>query len=171
MYKEEKSSTFAPENVKNLNLSATTMKKLSFIFTLAFIAMMSFSFTSCDEDTQIAIELDGTWRGNVGTASNEYFIDIRFYQSGFSTHGTGYEFLESYYSGREKYTKFNWSVRNGCIYIDYSDGTHVVIEDYYLRYNTLSGRLKEKRNGWTANSGLITLTRISDNPYDDGYHY
>lgn len=41
------------------------MKKFTTLLTMAFIALMSISFTSCDEDSDIAYTLDGTWRGNM----------------------------------------------------------------------------------------------------------
>ena len=41
------------------------MKKLKTLLTLAMVALMSLSFTSCDEDANTAYYLDGTWRGNM----------------------------------------------------------------------------------------------------------
>lgn len=41
------------------------MKKFTTLLTMAFIALMSISLTSCDEDSDIAYTLDGTWRGNM----------------------------------------------------------------------------------------------------------
>lgn len=41
------------------------MKKFTTLLTMAFIALMSISFTSCDDDSDIAYTLDGTWRGNM----------------------------------------------------------------------------------------------------------
>ena len=36
------------------------MKKFTTLLTMAFIALMSISFTSCDDDSDIAYTLDGT---------------------------------------------------------------------------------------------------------------
>lgn len=41
------------------------MKKFTTLLTMAFIALMSISFTSCDDDSDIAYTLDGTWEGNM----------------------------------------------------------------------------------------------------------
>lgn len=41
------------------------MKKFTTLLTMAFIALMSISFTSCDDDSDIAYTLDGTWKGNM----------------------------------------------------------------------------------------------------------
>lgn len=41
------------------------MKKFTTLLTMAFIALMSISFTSCDDDSDIAYTLDGTWTGNM----------------------------------------------------------------------------------------------------------
>lgn len=41
------------------------MKKFTTLLTMAFIALMSISFTSCDDDSDIAYTLDGTWNGNM----------------------------------------------------------------------------------------------------------
>lgn len=135
---------------------------------------MSFSLSSCDEDHQIALELDGTWRGTVSSDNGDFYVDIRFYQDGFSRHGHGYEYDEPMrgYSGGVS-EQFNWSVENGNIYLDYNDGSHVVIADYDLvtRYGqkSLAGRLQQVRNGWTM--GYINLLKLSDNRYDNDYYY
>lgn len=150
------------------------MKKLTTILTFALLAIMSFSLTSCDEDQQIALELDGTWRGTVDTDREVFYVDIRFYQSGFSRHGHGYEFDEPIHGyGHGVYSEFNWSVENGNVYLDYDDGSHVVIAEYDLvtRYGqkSLIGRLQQVRNGWTM--GYINLLKLTDNRYDNGYDY
>jgi len=146
------------------------MKKLASFFALAIIALMSFSLSSCDEDHEIALTLDGTWRGTVDSNNGSFFVDLRFYQSGFSAHGTGYEYDEPIngYS-RGTYAEFDWSVNNGCIYLRYDDGSNVVISDYTLRSGQLVGYLQNARNGWDM--GYIRLTKLSDNRYDDGYNY
>lgn len=153
---------------KSLIYIATTMKKLTSIFTLALIAIMSFSLTSCDEDQQIALELDGTWRGEVQSNKGPFYVDIRFYQSGFSTHGSGYEYDEPVYGYGGDYARFSWSVNDGFIYLDYNDGSHVVIADYSLRNGQLSGYLQNARNGWDL--GHIHLVKMPNNRYDDDYY-
>lgn len=54
------------------------MKKLKTLLTLAMVALMSLSFTSCDEDANTAYYLDGTWRGNMYVNSS-YNGDLYFH--------------------------------------------------------------------------------------------
>ena len=69
------------------------MKKFTTLLTMAFIALMSISLTSCDEDSDIAYTLDGTWRGNMyvqyGNVDATYSV-IRFDQNDGIYSGTGY---------------------------------------------------------------------------------
>uniref|UniRef100_UPI00403897C2 hypothetical protein n=1 Tax=Segatella hominis TaxID=2518605 RepID=UPI00403897C2 len=39
------------------------MKNLKTLLTMAIVALMSLSFTSCDEDADIGDTLYGTWKG------------------------------------------------------------------------------------------------------------
>lgn len=144
------------------------MKKLSTLLTIALLSMMAFSLTSCDEDHEIALELDGTWRGQIQSNKGPFNVDIRFKQDGFSRHGVGYEYDEPVYGRGEDYAEFDWSVSNGNIYMNYDDGSRVVIADYTLRGGQLSGYLQNARNGWDL--GYIHLVKLSSNNYD-GYHY
>lgn len=145
----------------------TNMKKLTSFLAFAMIAIMSFTFVSCDEDQEIAFELDGTWEGVVYDNYGKRFdVDFRFRQDGFSRHGKGYEYD---YGAYHPYIYFEWSVENGNIFLDYEDNTHVVISDYRLGRGYLDGRLQQTRNGWRV--GDIHLTKVSNNPYDSGYDY
>lgn len=69
------------------------MKKFTTLLTMAFIALMSISFTSCDDDSDIAYTLDGTWKGNMlveyGNQKALYSV-IRFDQNDGFYSGTGY---------------------------------------------------------------------------------
>ena len=58
------------------------MKKFTTLLTMAFIALMSISFTSCDDDSDIAYTLDGTWKGNMLVEKrNALYSVIRFDQN------------------------------------------------------------------------------------------
>ena len=60
------------------------MKKFTTLLTMAFIALMSISFTSCDDDSDIAYTLDGTWKGNMLVEYGNYdatYSVIRFDQN------------------------------------------------------------------------------------------
>lgn len=52
------------------------MKNLKTLLTMAIVALMSLSFTSCDEDADIGDTLYGTWKGymDIGlTYDNRYY--------------------------------------------------------------------------------------------------
>lgn len=69
------------------------MKKFTTLLTMAFIALMSISFTSCDDDSDIAYTLDGTWKGNMLVEygnHNALYSVIRFDQNDGFYSGTGY---------------------------------------------------------------------------------
>ena len=57
------------------------MKKFTSILAIAFMALMAMTFTSCDEDAEIAYTLEGTWSGNM-YVSMEY--DGRVYDATYS---------------------------------------------------------------------------------------
>lgn len=57
------------------------MKNLKTLLTMAIVALMSLSFTSCDEDTDIGDTLYGTWKGymDIGlTYDNRYYASTTF---------------------------------------------------------------------------------------------
>ncbi len=119
------------------------MKKLNTLLTMALIAMLSLTFTSCDEDADIAYTLDGTWRGNMYVEYGDYdavYSVIRFYNNSGLYSGTGYwvDYYDNRYWGGNNYVAnhINWTVRNGNIYIDLlEEGNSVVIYNYALSDN------------------------------------
>ena len=152
------------------------MKKFTTLLTMAFIALMSISFTSCDEDSDIAYTLDGTWRGNMyvqyGNVDATYSV-IRFYQNDGIYSGTGYwidYFDRNYWHGNNYIAnRITWTVRNRNIYITLLDeNSDVVIYDYALGDRKFSGYV-EADNG---NRAYFELSRDSYNwrdDYDWGY--
>lgn len=72
------------------------MKKLKTLLTLAMVALMSLSFTSCDEDANTAYYLDGTWRGNMYVNSSYNGVT---YTSTYSviTFNAGYDSGDGYW--------------------------------------------------------------------------
>lgn len=152
------------------------MKKFTTLLTMAFIALMSISFTSCDEDSDIAYTLDGTWRGNMyvqyGNVDATYSV-IRFDQNDGIYSGTGYwidYFDRNYWHGNNYIAnRITWTVRNRNIYITLLDeNSNVVIYDYALGDRKFSGYV-EADNG---NRAYFELSRDSYNwrdDYDWGY--
>lgn len=116
------------------------MKKFTTLLTMAFIALMSISFTSCDDDSDIAYTLDGTWKGNMLVEygnHNALYSVIRFDQNDGFYSGTGYwidYFDRNYWHGNNYIAnRITWTVRNRNIYITLLDeGSDVVIYDYAL---------------------------------------
>ena len=152
------------------------MKKFTTLLTMAFIALMSISLTSCDEDSDIAYTLDGTWRGNMyvqyGGVDATYSV-IRFDQNDGIYSGTGYwidYYQEDYWHGNNYIAnRIRWTVRNRNIYITLLDeNSNVVIYDYALGDRKFSGYV-EADNG---NRAYFELSRDSYNwrdDYDWGY--
>ena len=152
------------------------MKKFTTLLTMAFIALMSISLTSCDEDSDIAYTLDGTWRGNMyvqyGNVDATYSV-IRFDQNDGIYSGTGYwidYFDRNYWHGNNYIAnRITWTVRNSNIYITLLDeNSNVVIYDYALGDRKFSGYV-EADNG---NRAYFELYRDSYNwrdDYDWGY--
>lgn len=116
------------------------MKKFTTLLTMAFIALMSISFTSCDDDSDIAYTLDGTWKGNMLVEygnHNALYSVIRFDQNDGIYSGTGYwidYFDRDYWHGNNYIAnRITWTVRNRNIYITLLDeNSDVVIYDYAL---------------------------------------
>lgn len=165
------------------------MKKFTTLLTMAFIALMSISFTSCDEDSDIAYTLDGTWKGNMlveyGGVDAVYSV-IHFDQTDGIYSGTGYQidyYQEDYWHGNNYIAnRIRWTVRNKSIYIDFldenSDGA--IISDYVLSDRKFSGYVEVLGNG---NRAYFELYRDFDSynwrdydlgydwDYDDGWGY
>lgn len=113
---------------------------------MMMVLLSALTLTSCDEDAEMAYDLDGIWKG---TINGNYYQDrygytenwdteIRFYQNGdFSRGGTGEE-RDWNYRGRCYTSYFDWRVNNGRIYLYYDDGYDIVIDRYdlYWRSNT-----------------------------------
>lgn len=133
------------------------MKKInSWALALILILTAGFTLTSCDEDNMQADDLDGQWRGWFGMYykdhygyewESEYSI-IEFYQSGFSSHGTGQQY-DYYRRGpySYQYFRFNWEIRNGVIYLTYP-GDHnldTAIYDYQMTSYYFSGYFGNSR--------------------------
>ena len=113
---------------------------------MMMVLLSALTLTSCDEDAEMAYDLDGIWQG---TINGNYYQDrygyteswdteIRFYQDGdFSRGGSGEE-RDWDYRGKCYSSRVDWKVRNGRIYLYYDDGYNIVIDRYdlYWRSNT-----------------------------------
>ena len=106
------------------------------------LALTMLTFTSCDKDTMLAIDLDGVWAGTVvgdysydryGLAGDVYDTELCFYQSGdFSKGGTGYQIDRNRVTRQYTRYSFEWRVSNQRIHIYYDDDYEIIIRDYEI---------------------------------------
>lgn len=145
-------TTFA-ETYNNDIPMKRTMKKLA---SYCLLMMLTTTILSCEDD-DIAQSLDGIWEGEVAT---EYFsyrwgtqidyqaVDIEFYADPYRyAKGTGveYDYMRNSYRYIESF--FSFEVRNGRIYLDYDDGSHVAIYNYRLSNNHFTGEFQDAITG------------------------
>lgn len=127
----------------NINIVLTKktndMKKIATLWTILAMMMLTMSFTSCTtEDQDIAYYLSGEWQGQLRSADGKrYDITMYFDQDGdnfYATHGYGYEIDHGWW-GRNTRIGFDWAVRDGRIFINYYDGTHVIVDYDHLPHS------------------------------------
>lgn len=134
------------------------MKRFSTIMMGALAALMMFSFTSCDEDEDIAFTLEGAWEGDMESYTRAYggamydpsMVTISFYKdnNGWST-GTGY-WKETFgsnwrYSRNYFVSRITYNVTMRDINIRFLDDHdhRITIRDYSLTNNRFSGYFYE----------------------------
>ncbi len=148
------------------------MKKLTSFLTVALMTIVCLSFTSCDKDADRAYTLDGVWKGNMyiwyGDYESTYSI-IEFDQESITAnYGTGrwIDYYDTNYWSGHNYTpsrRFEWSVRNGNIYISFYDGSsNITIYNYTLSDNYFSGTMD------AANGNRVTF---SLSKYGNAYNW
>ena len=131
-------------------------KTFKTLATLLWLALISLSFTSC-EDEMIASTLEGTWEGNMyisseweGRVYDATYTEIEFLLDPFRyTKGSGY--WVDHYRGDAPWQyiacHIDWRVDNGCITVHFrEEGTTIRIEDYRLDDNRFSGYIYENGN-------------------------
>lgn len=151
-------------------------EKMRMFIGLIAMAMTMMTMTSC-EDEMISSELQGIWRGEV---AEEYFngryghdmmyteIELQFFEDPFSfTKGSGIEV--DYYGRRYTECRFRYEVKNRVIYLDYNDGTHVMIYNWRMRNGHFIGDFHDYRTGDFLAS--FNLYKVADYSYEDSYYY
>lgn len=138
------------------------MKKFTSIITMMMLAMMVFTFTSC-EDEEIAQGLAGSegriWEGTIskyyydrwGVTGDHYRTTIEFVGDVWHwTRGKGYEVDYDMNDPRGSYwySEFEWRVNNRVIELRYADTNYepVYISDYYLTDNRFEGYMDDGTN-------------------------
>ena len=127
------------------------MKKFKILMTMMAIALVSFTFTSCDEDEDIAYTLEGTWVGDLHVTSNwngrDYYATesyVCFDKDPYEwASGTGY-WVDYYSDASWDYiaNHIEWNVDNGVINVYFvEDHYDVKIYDYRLNDGYFEGRI------------------------------
>ena len=137
------------------------MKTFTKFWVLMAMAMLTFSFTSCDDDDEIAYTLEGTWQGNmwVSTDWDGRYYDASYTEVCFSrdpyrySSGTGYwvDYYDGNYWGGRNYvaSHIEWQVRNGNISIYFvEDRESVEIHNYRLNDNYFTGEICWRDGYW-----------------------
>lgn len=145
------------------------MKKLNSLLLMALAAVMSLSFTSCDDDANTAYYLDGTWRGRMyvksyhsGQTYTSTYSVITF-NAGYNS-GDGYwvDYYKNGHWGSRDYVANHiyWKVRDRNIYIHFvEENTDAVIYNYALGSDYFSGQLET--------GGDYANIHLSKDTYDD----
>ena len=128
------------------------MKKFKSLLTVVMVALMSLSFSSCDEDSDIADTLYGTWMGYLllgFTYGNHYYdattSEITFIPNGvYSNNGTGY-WIDRYSNAPWDYVAnhIEWTVNNGTIRVHFvEENTYATIYNYSLNEDYFYGTVE-----------------------------
>ncbi len=133
------------------------MKKLISILTVLVIGLGTISLSSCD-DEMTAYTLEGTWEGKMYIGyyygGHEYeasYTVLEFLSDPLSnTSGRGYwvDYYDEFSPYSSFYSRIDWRVDNGTIYIRFNDdydyslyNYDIAIRDYRLTDNHFRGRI------------------------------
>lgn len=155
------------------------MKRFTHFCTFMLLALMSFTFVSCDEDDEIAYTLEGTWRGNMYAYVNydgyEYYStysELCFLRDPY-TYSSGDGYWVDYYS-RAPWdyvaNHIRWTVNNGVIRVRFIEkGSSVEIYDYRLSDNYFTGTIFDKGN--YVDFSLKHVSSPNWNDFEWGWDY
>lgn len=156
------------------------MKRIHALLTMVAIAMLSFTFTSCDEDERISEDLSGfrgagkTWQGTIehyyydrwGLTGNTYRTTMFFSGDSYNS-GTGYEVDYDIHDPYNNfaYSEFTWSVSWGTITLRYADTgwRPVHISDYTLDRGFFEGYIDD---GYSDDEIYFSLKAIREFNWD-----
>lgn len=156
------------------------MKKNSTLLMVLLAALMSFSFTSCEEDEAIARTLAGAWEGDTayGRMYDGYYYDSYRTQVYFdkdpyrysSGRGVWVDYFKSHpWSSRYDYiaNHITWDVTWQVITIHFIEDDYTIeIWDYSLTDNYFTGEIRQ--DGEKMRFRLYHI----DSPYwDSGWHW
>lgn len=160
------------------------MKKITTLMTLALMAVLTLSFTSCDEDDDIAYTLEGTWQGNMyvssewnGRVYDATYSEICFLRDPYRySSGTGYwvDYYSDYGWGRNYVANhIEWNVNYGRIEIYFvEERTTIFIEDYSLNNSYFEGTIYDGSNYVDFSLRHVTSPNWNSYYYGwDNYYY
>ncbi len=167
------------------------MKKLMNILTLAMMAFVMTSLTSCDDDEYIARTLEGTWKGDMYVSTywnNQYYdaayTEICFLRDPYTyASGDGYwvdYYDRGYWGGRDYIANhIYWTVDNRNIRIEFIEEVdprykYLDIYDYRLDNDYFVGSIyvgNQRRDFSLYHVASPNWGRYQWGYYDDYYDY
>ena len=158
------------------------MKKLMSIFSMLLLALTATTLVSCDDDSDIAATLEGTWQGKMELEKkyqDQYYqvisSEICFLQDPYSySSGTGYwidYYQNSPWRNNQVANRIKWTVSNGVINVYFEDeGTSLEIRNYSLYDGFFKGTIYYRDQ--VVNFRLRQVSSPNWNSYTDwGYDY
>lgn len=134
--------------------------------TVISVVTMGILASCVDEDVEQAIVLSGQWRGDFGMyyyyeyrgmvyRFDSYDTDIVFYPDyDYATHGYGKQ-VDFYREGpyTYQYYYFDWSIRDGVIYLNYpyDQDLNTSIYDYRMTNDFITGYFGDSNSRFTLN--------------------
>ncbi len=132
---------------------------------MALVLMSILIFTSCDSDEWTAYDLDGDWYGQLQSTtyserygtSDTYYTQMSFTkQDKYGGYGVEYDYPVDngyYYTSGAAKVSFQWYVKDGDIYIKYSDTQWktFVIENPNIGYDRFTGNMYELDDNGNVN--------------------
>lgn len=158
------------------------MKKLMSIISMLLLALTATTLVSCDDDSDIAATLEGTWQGKMELRTeyqDQYYqvisSEICFLQDPYSySSGTGYwidYYQRSPWRNNQVANHIQWTVSNGVINVYFvEERTSLEIRNYSLYDGYFRGTIYYRDQ--VANFSLRQVSSPNWNSYTDwGYDY
>lgn len=157
------------------------MKKLMSIISMLLLALTATTLVSCDDDSDIATTLEGTWKGKMELRTeyqDQYYqvisSEICFLQDPYSySSGTGYwidYYQRSPWRNNKVANHIQWTVSNGVINVYFvEERTSRQIRDYRLYNGYFEGTIYYDNQ--TVNFRLQQVASPNWNSYTDWDDY
>lgn len=154
------------------------MKKIYSMLTIAIIGLGAMMMTSCSEDQEIGMSLEGTWVGSMyiqmeysGHIYKTNESEITFTSDPFRiTKGYGYwvDYYDKYGHNRVA-NRIRWNVTGRTITIHFiDDGGEIIIDDFRINNNHFEGYIYDDFGKPTK----FELTKVMDDDRDwDDYEF